>query len=275
MAFEIFSIVIAIAICRVPLVAVHIAFVEVGTTPGFCSVIIEVAVAALNSGSVTVLETGGRAIAAAETPGAAIATAFNAAGRTIAAAAAPVAASASIAASRGPAPASAATRATAAGPAPAAATLATAATGAGTTAATLATAAAPTPASAASAAVADEIDKVGAGVSRGLEVQHWRRVGDRSAQHDGPGESRHRFPIDTHCDLHRIWSTRQALPARRRALLNSCEGNVLSRGLFLQRQDVARERQKHRARTRATDAALAVAKAAIAQLLSEEFDQLR
>jgi hypothetical protein len=162
MALEIFSIVIAIAICRVPFVAVHIAFVEVGATPGFSSAIIDVAIAALDSGSVTVLETSGRAIAAAETPGA-IATAFNAAGRTTATAAAPVAASAAVTATAS------------------AAVTATASAAAGTTAAATQRASTAAATSASAAVVGGEIDKVGAGVGRGLEVQHWRRIGDRRA----------------------------------------------------------------------------------------------
>jgi hypothetical protein len=156
--FSIFSIVIAIAICRVALV---VAPVDVRATP-FCSVIIAITVAALNSGSATVLETGGRAIAAAETPGATIATAFNAAGRTIAAPETWAATVAS-ASQRGATAASATAIASASkrGSA-AAATRATATTGASTTAVT--SAPATSAASTASTAFAGKINKVGAGV---------------------------------------------------------------------------------------------------------------
>jgi len=70
MALEIFSIVIAIAICRVPLV---VASVEVRATPGLCTAIIDVAIAASQPGAVS-------RVAA---PNARSATAFKAAGRTI------------------------------------------------------------------------------------------------------------------------------------------------------------------------------------------------
>jgi hypothetical protein len=196
--FSIFSIVIAIAICHVPLV---VASVEVRATTAFRAAIIDVAVAAPNSGSVTVLETCGRAIAAVETSGATIATAFNAACRTIAAsAAAPVAASAAVTATA----ASAAVTATATATQRAAAAGTTAATCAGTTAPAATAPASASAASAASAAFANEIDKVGVCVGRGLDVQHWRRIGDSSAQHQTTGESAHRFPIDTHHNLHLI-----------------------------------------------------------------------
>jgi hypothetical protein len=237
MAIAMFAIVIAIPICRVPLV---VASVELRATAVVRS-IIGITVAAPNSGSVTVLETGGRAIAAAETPGAAIATALNAAGRTIAAAA-PVAASAAVTATT----AAAAVTATAATTQRASATAGTtAATGAGATAAATPASAAT---SAAAAVVGDEIDKVGAGVGRGLDVQHWRRIGDSRAQHDGPGESRHRFPIDTHCDLHRIWSTRQHCPAKGEHCFTH-ERVTCYRGARSSGAKMSRETAKNRART--------------------------
>ena len=144
-AMAIFSIVIVIAICHVPLV---VASVEVRATPGLSSAIIGIAVAASQSGAVvgyvaapnsrsaTAFKTAGRTIAAPETWAAAIASASQR-GSTAAAAIA--------SASKG---SSAATRAT------------TSAAGAGTTAAATA---APT-SSAASTALAGKIDKVGVGV---------------------------------------------------------------------------------------------------------------
>ena len=192
-AMAIFSIAIVIAICHVPLV---VASVEVRATPGLSSAIIGIAVTASQSGAVvgyvaapnsrsaTAFKTAGRTIAAPETWAAAIASASQR-GSTAAAAIA--------SASKG---SSTATRATAAG------------AGAGTTTATAtatATAATAPTTSAASPALVSKIDKVGVGV--GLEVHHRRRIGDRRAQREGSGKSRHRFPIDTHSDLHRNWFT--------------------------------------------------------------------
>jgi chemotaxis protein MotB len=149
MAIDIFSIVIAIAICHVPLV-VRVASVEVRATPGFCSAIIDVAVAAPQPGAV---------VSRVAAPNSGSATAFKAAGRTIAA---PQtwAATVATASQRGSAAATVtATTAAAAQRASAAAavTAATTATGAGAP-----TTAAPT--SASSTAFAGKIDKVGAGV---------------------------------------------------------------------------------------------------------------
>jgi hypothetical protein len=142
MAIDIFSIVIAIAICHVPLV-VRVASVEVRATPGFCSAIIDVAVAAPQPGAV---------VSRVAAPNSGSATAFKAAGRTIAA---PQtwAATVATASQRGSAAATVtATTAAAAQRASAAAAV---------TAATTATGA---PTSASSTAFAGKIDKVGAGV---------------------------------------------------------------------------------------------------------------
>jgi hypothetical protein len=150
MAIAIFSIVIAIAICHVPLV---VASVEVRATPGFCSAIIGIAVTASQSGAV---------VSRVAAPNSGSATAFNAAGRTIAAPETWAATVAS-ASQRGATAASATAIASASkrGSA-AAAARATATTGASTTAAT--SAPATSAASTASTAFAGKINKVGAGV---------------------------------------------------------------------------------------------------------------
>jgi hypothetical protein len=144
MAIEIFSIVIAIAICHVALV---VASVEVRAMPGFCSAIIGIVVAASQSGAV---------VSEGAAPDSGSITAFKPAGRTIAA------------------PETwAATVASAPQCGSAAAAIASASK-AGSASATTRT-------SATATVVADEIDKVGACIGRGLQVQHWRRICDSRA----------------------------------------------------------------------------------------------
>jgi hypothetical protein len=181
MTIEVFSIVIVIAIGEAPPVAVHIASVEVRAAPDSCSAVIGKAVASQSWAVVS----------RAATPNSGSATAFQVAGRTIAA---PETWAATIAAA--PERGSASATTIAAAPKPGSASAA-----AGTPTSTSTSASSP---SAAPAALGDEIDKVGACVGRGLDVQHWRRIGDSSAQHQATGESAHRFPIDTHYDLHLI-----------------------------------------------------------------------
>jgi hypothetical protein len=169
MAIEVLSIVIVIAIGEVPLVA----SVEVRAATVPCSTVVDIAVATPNPGPFAAFDAASRTIAASQTWAATV-TAAPKRGSAATVTSAPNHGSASAAI--------------------------TAAASAGTAAATTPT----TPASAASAALADEIDKVGACVGRGLDVQHWRRIGDSSAQHQATGESAHCFPIDTHHDLHLI-----------------------------------------------------------------------
>jgi hypothetical protein len=160
-AMAIFSVVIVIAICHVPLV---VASVEVRAT-AFCSAIIGIAVAASQPGAV---------VGHVAAPNSGSATAFKAAGRTFAA---PETWAATIAAASQRGSTAAATVAAASKGSSASATT-RAAAAAGTTTAAAATTAAPAT-SAASIALAGKIDKVGVGV--GLEVHHRRRIGDRRA----------------------------------------------------------------------------------------------
>src|SRR5262245_52726154 len=171
MAIEVLSIVIVIAIGEVPLVA----SVEVRAATVPCSTVVDIAVATPNPGPFAAFDAASRTIAASQTWAATVTAA--------------------------PKRGSAATVTSASNHGSASAAI-TAAASAGTAPATTPTT--PAPASAASAALADEIDKVGACVGRGFDVQHWRRIGDSSAQHQATGESAHRFPIDTHHDLHLI-----------------------------------------------------------------------
>jgi hypothetical protein len=151
MAIAMFSIVIAIAICHVPLVV--IASVEVRATPAFRSAIIGIAVASSQSGAVA------SRVAA---PNSGSATAFKAAGRTIAAA--PETWAATVASAPKGAAASAAAAAVTAATAAATQRAAAAAVTAATTAAGATASTTPTSTSTASTAFAGKIDKVGAGV---------------------------------------------------------------------------------------------------------------